>query len=151
MLETIEAMSLRTIMEIVGPVLLLVALVYGTIQWSSRRRRRIDAVRQAATRNLHREGAGDERLARNLAPAGSFAQGRTADEAPAQATPAQRMPNPKILGKLRSGREDSRLSEDDIAREHMGPRGLPGEPARTIVLDEKEAQIPKPLDPGHTA
>ena len=37
MLETTEAMSLRTIMEIVGPIVLAVALIYGTVQWSSRR------------------------------------------------------------------------------------------------------------------
>jgi hypothetical protein len=147
MLETIEAMSLLTVMEIVGPVLLVVALVYGTMQWSSRRWRRMGAMRQAATRKLYR--AREEWLEHDLAPAD--VPGQMADKTAAPGIAAQRMPNPKILGELRSGREDNRLSEDDIAREHMGPRGLPGEPARTIVLDEKETQIPKPLDPGHTA
>jgi hypothetical protein len=149
MLETIEAMSLLTVMEIVGPILLAVALVYGAVQWSSRRGRRMGAKSETAMRNLYRERAKEERLEHGLAPAD--VPGRMADKTPTPGIAAQRTPNPKILGKLRSGREDSRLSEDDIAREHMGPRGLPGEPARTIVLDEKEAQIPKPLDPGHTA
>ena len=38
MLESIQAVSLLTIMEIVGPVLLLAVLIYGTLQWSRRRR-----------------------------------------------------------------------------------------------------------------
>ena len=59
--------------------------------------------------------------------------------------------NPRILGKLRSGRDDNRPTEDDIAKQHMGPRGLPGESAPATVLRENETQIPKGLDPGHTA
>ena len=59
--------------------------------------------------------------------------------------------NPRILGKLRSGRDDNRPTEDDIAKQHMGPRGLPGESAPANVLRENETQIPKGLDPGHTA
>ena len=35
MLESIQAMSLLTIMEIVGPLLLLAVLIYGTLQWSA--------------------------------------------------------------------------------------------------------------------
>jgi hypothetical protein len=59
--------------------------------------------------------------------------------------------NPRTLGKLRSGRDDNRPTEDDIAKQHMGPRGLPGEPAPQNALPEDETQIPKGLDPGHTA
>jgi hypothetical protein len=62
-----------------------------------------------------------------------------------------RLPNPRILGKLRSGRDDNRPSEDDIAKEHMGPRGVPGEPPQANALRESETQISKALDPGHTA
>jgi hypothetical protein len=43
-----------------------------------------------------------------------------------------------------------RPTEDDIAKAKLGPRGVPGErdkPAR----DPDELQIPKALDPGHTA
>ena len=47
MLESIQAMSLLTIMEIVGPVLLLAVLIYGTLQWSRRRRGPTQAVREA--------------------------------------------------------------------------------------------------------
>ena len=61
MLESIQAVSLLTIMEIVGPVLLLAVLIYGTLQWSRRRRGPIQAVREAATRELYREGARAEK------------------------------------------------------------------------------------------
>jgi hypothetical protein len=59
--------------------------------------------------------------------------------------------NPRILGKLRSGRDDNRPTEDDIAKQHLGPRGLPCEPAPPNALPENKTQIPKSLDPGHTA
>jgi hypothetical protein len=39
-LESLQAISLLTIMEIVGPVILLAVLIYGTLQWSRRRRGR---------------------------------------------------------------------------------------------------------------
>jgi hypothetical protein len=58
--------------------------------------------------------------------------------------------NPKILGKLRSGREGNRPSEDDLVQLHVGRLGQPGERAAN-ALPENITQIPKPLDPGHTA
>ena len=60
-LESLQAMSLLTIMEIVGPVLLLVVLSYGTLQWSRRRRGPTQSVREASTRQLYREGAQAEK------------------------------------------------------------------------------------------
>jgi hypothetical protein len=60
-LESLQAMSLLTIMEIVGPVLLLAVLIYGTLQWSRRRRGPTQAVREASTRQLYREGAKAEK------------------------------------------------------------------------------------------
>ena len=57
MLDSVQAMSLLTIMEIVGPLVLLAALIYGTVQWSRRRRGPTQAVREASTRQLYREGA----------------------------------------------------------------------------------------------
>ena len=59
--------------------------------------------------------------------------------------------DPKTLGRLRSGREGDRLSEDDIARQKVGARGRPGEAPIAPNLKESETQMPKPLDPGHTA
>ena len=71
MLEPIQAVSLLTIMEIVGPVLLLAVLIYGTLQWSRRRRGPTQAVREASTRELYREGAkAEKREESGKAPAG---------------------------------------------------------------------------------
>jgi hypothetical protein len=60
-LDSAQAMSLLTIMEIIGPVLLIAVLVYGTIQWSRRRRGPTEAVREGATRQLYREAAEAEK------------------------------------------------------------------------------------------
>jgi hypothetical protein len=56
-LDSVQAMSLLAIMEIIGPVLLIAVLIYGTIQWSRRRRGPTQAVREEATRQLYRDGA----------------------------------------------------------------------------------------------
>jgi len=55
-LDSVQAMSLLTIMSIIGPALLLAVLIYGTIQWSRRRRGPTQAVREESTRRLYREG-----------------------------------------------------------------------------------------------
>jgi hypothetical protein len=57
-LESLQAMSLLTIMEIVGPV--LAVLIYGTLQWSRRTRGPTQSVREASTRQLYRKGAQSE-------------------------------------------------------------------------------------------
>jgi hypothetical protein len=61
MLETVQSMSLLAIMEIVGPVLLAVGLVYGIVQWS-RRSRAAKKASDEATRRLYREGQAEEKL-----------------------------------------------------------------------------------------
>jgi hypothetical protein len=44
-----------------------------------------------------------------------------------------------------------RLSEDDIQREMFGPRGVPGRPDPARMVPQQEKNIPKDVDPGHTA
>jgi hypothetical protein len=61
MLQTLESLSLLTIMEIVGPIVLLGALIYGTVQWRRRRSGASDAAREQATRRLYERGAERER------------------------------------------------------------------------------------------
>jgi hypothetical protein len=48
--------------------------------------------------------------------------------------------------------EDERPSEDDIAREKLGPRGIPGEPSPAKMTPQREKKTPKSggFD-GHTA
>jgi hypothetical protein len=58
--------------------------------------------------------------------------------------------DPLTLGKIRSGRDDGRPTEDDIARERQGEQGIPGK-AKPPIADEDKLDISKDLDPGHTA
>ena len=49
-------------------------------------------------------------------------------------------------------RKDDRPSEDDIAREKLGPRGVPGQPSPTKMTPQAEKNMPKSGDfDGHTA
>jgi hypothetical protein len=82
----------------------------------------------------------------NVVPSQLLSDGALADEAS-----NLNQPSPQLLAKLRSGRETGRLSEDDIVQQHIGRRGLPGEPPTAKALPENVTQILKPLDPGHTA
>ena len=60
-------------------------------------------------------------------------------------------PTPLVKGKLRAQRDDDRPTEDDIAKAKLGEQGIPDQPPKPAVADEDKLQIPKPLDPGHTA
>jgi hypothetical protein len=120
-------MSLLEILAIIGLIVLLAVLVCGAVVWRQRHR--------TQARDIARSKLSDQTPARNVA----------SQEASAGSIP------PSVLGKLRAGREDDRPSEDDLVRMHMGPRGVPGEAAPANTLGESETQIPKPLDPGHTA
>jgi hypothetical protein len=50
--------------------------------------------------------------------------------------------------RIRQAREDGRLTEDEIARAHLGP-GAPSDGAK--MTPDSALQTPSPLDPGHTA
>jgi len=67
-LDSVQAISLITIMEIIAPVLLLAVLIYGTIQWSRRKRGPTQAVREDSTRRLYQEGAKAEQREAKVAP-----------------------------------------------------------------------------------
>jgi hypothetical protein len=57
-----------------------------------------------------------------------------------------------VMTKLRepNGVEPSR-SEDDIQREQLGPRGVPGAPDPAKMTPQRDKKTPKHVDPGHTA
>ncbi len=49
-------------------------------------------------------------------------------------------------------REEERPSEDDQARERLGPRGVPGEPDTAKMTPERKKKTPEVGDfDGHTA
>ena len=56
-----------------------------------------------------------------------------------------------MKGKLRAERDDGRPTEDDIAKARLGEQGIPDKPPKPPIADEDELQIPKEIDPGHTA
>jgi hypothetical protein len=60
------------------------------------------------------------------------------------------MIDPLTKGKIRGGRDDGRVTEDDIAREREGQQGIPGK-AKPQVLPDDKLQNPKTIDPGHVA
>lgn len=49
-----------------------------------------------------------------------------------------------------NGREPP-SSEDDIQREQLGPRGVPGKPDPARMTPQRDKKTPKDVDPGHTA
>ena len=53
--------------------------------------------------------------------------------------------------RVRQGRDDGRPTEDDIAKAKLGPQGVLGNPDKPPVADADELQLPKAIDPGHTA
>ena len=56
------------------------------------------------------------------------------------------------IGRIRSGRDDGRPSEDDVAKARLGEQGVPGKPPKPQTLDDDKLQNPKPIDTGgHTA
>jgi hypothetical protein len=60
MLDTGTSLSLLSLMEIVGPLLLGVALIYGLVKYR-KRSRAMRVHTEEATRKLYREGASQER------------------------------------------------------------------------------------------
>jgi hypothetical protein len=82
--DSLQAMSLLTIMEIIGPILLFAVLIYGTMQWSRRRRGPTQAAREASTRELYREGARMDEEEPEEATASAHAQRRLALEPSAE-------------------------------------------------------------------
>jgi hypothetical protein len=51
---------------------------------------------------------------------------------------------------VRDGLDNRRKTEDDIAKEKLAERGVPGQ-SNKAERDQDELQNPKGLDPGHTA
>ncbi len=44
-----------------------------------------------------------------------------------------------------------RPSEDDLQREQLGPRGVPGQPDPLRMTPQRASKTPKHIDPGHTS
>jgi len=46
---------------------------------------------------------------------------------------------------------EPRLSEDDIQREKLGPRGVRGQSDPAKMVPQQEKNTSKEIDPGHTS
>lgn len=67
MLDTFENVSLTTIMVVVGPIMLALAIAYGA--WAYRRRSLAMKVRaESTTKEIYRSGAEQERRAEGPTP-----------------------------------------------------------------------------------
>ncbi len=44
-----------------------------------------------------------------------------------------------------------RPTEDDLQRETLGPRGVPGQPSPAKMTPQRDKKTPRHLEPGHTA
>jgi len=53
--------------------------------------------------------------------------------------------------RIRQGREEGRLTEDEIARARLGGPGGPGTRDTSRMTEDERKQMPSGLDPGHTA
>jgi hypothetical protein len=56
----------------------------------------------------------------------------------------------KTSDKKINGREPA-LSEDDIQREKLGPRGVPNKESPAKMTPPREKKTPREVDPGHPA
>lgn len=57
-------------------------------------------------------------------------------------------PSHRGNGQLDDGKP--RLTEDDIQRAQLGPRGVPGQPDTARMTPQQEKNMPKYPDAGHT-
>lgn len=55
------------------------------------------------------------------------------------------MPDKPITG------VESERSEEDIQREELGPRGVPGKESAAKMAAQREKKTPRDVDPGHPA
>ena len=53
--------------------------------------------------------------------------------------------------RLQTDDGNPRQSEDDIQREQLGPRGVPGQPDPARMTPQRQKKTPKHIDPGHTS
>ena len=47
--------------------------------------------------------------------------------------------------------ESGRLTEDEMQRAKLGPRGVPGQPDPARMTPQRKKKTPDTVDPGHTA
>jgi hypothetical protein len=59
-----------------------------------------------------------------------------------------RMPHREALSARHT---EERLTEDDVQREILGPRGVPGQPSPVGMTPQRRKKTPRHLEPGHVS
>lgn len=138
--------SLWILVTVIGVAVLAIAMIYGTISWTRRRRQRapgtVERVPGPAPQGA-RSGADDFAAADGHRPLPADARPKWPLE-PARSVPSQERPV--------SRDPDTWPSEDDVQRASLGPRGVPNEPVRTRMTPAQKKKIPtvKGGAPEHT-
>jgi len=57
--------------------------------------------------------------------------------------------NIREKAKIRQDRDQDRPTEDDIARQELGPRGDTAKADTAKMTPDSEKETPSPIDPGH--
>jgi hypothetical protein len=131
-----------TLVQVMAAVICALGLAYVGLRWWRRGN-------EGGRRRAHQSPA--SAAANERAQHGWEWRPDALEPAPHDRSSASNKPSPQALGRLRSGREADRSSEDDLAQQHVGWRGLSGQKPKPIELPEEVTQTPKSLDPGHTA
>jgi hypothetical protein len=85
-------------------------------------------------------------------PKGAFLEGQDRSLGPNDATglgSAEPYSGGESSGQLADA--DPRPSEEDIQRDELGPRGVPGKDDPATMTPQREKKIPENNKPGHTA
>lgn len=127
-------MSLE-IVFFLGAFVLLIALIYGTLNWHYRDRAAVRAADEI-TRQRYREQTSDVWPVDAAPPITA-----TVDAAPADYSPRVRAP----IG------IEPEFSEDDIQRAQFGPRGVPGAPDPATMTPQRKKKTPTNIDQGHVS
>ena len=143
MRETLQAMLTRGLLEIVGLILVAAALIYVVLRWSRRSGARPAAMVAARAGSQNPQATEEKSYGR--------APTRSVLGLPPRTQKRWRASLRQLWEGCAPGARRTVQARTMSSDEHLGPRGVPGEPAPANTLPENETQMPKPLDPGHTA
>jgi hypothetical protein len=106
-----------------GAFLLLIALIYGTLNWHYRDRAAVRAADEITRKRYREEDAGQADLFGSEVP--------------------RKVREPVGI--------EPDFSEDDIQRAQFGPRGVPGAPDPAKMTPQREKKTPANIDQGHVS
>jgi hypothetical protein len=106
-----------------GAFLLLVGLIYGTLNWHYRDRAAVRAADEITRKRYREEDTGHPDLSGGAVP--------------------RKVREPVGI--------EPDFSEDDIQRAQFGPRGVPGAADPAVMTPQREKKTPANIDQGHVS